>query len=523
MKLTRDTRTGKILDNGTPVMLRGGHYSLFDRDNKPRRGLARPGSNTPFVVNYNGEPCVAQTPPCSPLPAQGAFRARLLTWSAADRWRQLFRSLNASSCNLLRVWVTGGTAVHDVRPWDFPFDLFPFRPVNRNRVWKWQVYHAVERGQWNNEYFERLAAFAEAADRAGVCLQVTLFNYFDLEDDAGSTGFKMWSRSPWNPDLSDNPASDPEWGDKHLVNPPAGSPPRDRHTFFIRPTNRLPRVQRALLNKVVQTLQGRGNIIIEVMNEPRFAPAADLSLFNANVIDRIRDAAPGWAPLISVNASRNPDVPGGFDTEHWRRHSRPGAPGFVPNYERVDLISYHKLTGFDDYPRVAGCENKRFSVPRVDPASIDERIQFHADAQRARPEKKSLMFSTDAARIDALEHFYCDVEHPGRRLDMHVRDGQIDTHLDHAGSGSMEKLALKSDLRNWAYWCFSRGLGPRLGTLHFQNHSEFQRSFYQMFLAWQEATGVTPPQPRPDDDLPPSPPGGGGRPGGPPDGRPRVA
>ncbi len=157
----------------------------------------------------------------------------------------------------------------------------------------------------------------------------------------------------------------------------------------------------------------------------------------------------------------------------------------------MDILSYHGLTGFNNYNGVSGC-GKSLSVPPVDPVSIQARINEHVREQQGRPEKKALMFSTDAARIDALEHLYCDVDRVGQQLDMHVRDGQIDTHLDHNSVQPREQLALKSDLRNWAYWCFTRGLGNNLGLVHLQNHSEFQRSFYQMFAAYQQATGAAP-------------------------------
>ncbi len=492
MKLTRDTRTGKILDNGTPIMLRGGHYDLFIKDNKPGRGLARPSGTTPFVVAYNNAPpCVGEPPKCSPMPAP-QFRAKLLTWSDENSWRQLFGFMRARKCNLLRIWLTAGTRFDTtLLPGEDPFDLTPFIPVKRGREWKWKVFHAVERGQWNNAFFDRLRAFADAADAAGVCLQICLFNYFDLTPDSGTGSFRTWSQSPWNPERSDNPAEAPDWGDDHLVKPPDGSPPSARHGFFIKPTNRLPRVQRALIHKTVQTLAGKGNIIIEVINEPRHTTPASLSLFNSNVYNRIRDVAGDWEPLFSVNASLRPRGGTDFDTDFWREHSTPGTPGFVSNYERVDIISYHGLTGFDDYRGVEGCR-RTFAVPPVDPRSIQDRINRHEAAQQPRAEKKSLMFSTDAARIDDLEHFFCDTEHAGQQLGMHVRDGQIDTRLDHASAQQPPQLALKADLRNWAYWCFSRGLGNNLGKYHLQNHSSFQRSFFQMFTAFQQATGVIP-------------------------------
>jgi hypothetical protein len=472
-------------------MLRGGHYPPFGKYNKARRGLARPNQAVPFTVEYQGAPCVVNPTTCSPLPPP-ALRAKELEWTGDNKWEKLFKTLGDTGCNILRAWVMGGTPVHPPQPGvdpntDPPFDLFPFVPARKDGEWKWKVYHAVEQGVWNTPFFDRLADFAEEADARGVCLQLSLFNYFDLDDDTGSTTFKTWSQSPWNPTKSFNPPDRPNWGNNHLVK---GATPRDRNAFFITPTNALRNVQQALVRKIVTTLKGRGNVIFEVMNEPRLAPYKDMAVFNSEMIGAINAAAGNdWTPLISVNATRPPNDPE-FDTDWWREHSTPGTPDFVPNYDRVDVISYHGMTGFNNFAAVPGC-NRTFSVPPVDPANMQKRITKHKEAQQARPEKKSLLFCTDAARIDALEHKYCDPAHPAQMLDMHVRDGQIDTHYGHTVAEAPGLRALKSDLRNWAYWFTKRAVGGNLGLVHLQNHSGFESSFHKILKGYQEATTPT--------------------------------
>jgi hypothetical protein len=497
LKLNRDKITGKILDDKTPITLRGGHHDLFIKSNKAPRGLARPDEEAAFIVEYTGAPCVGSPPKCLPPPKETRFLAKELVWSDANKWEQLFGVLRDTKCNLLRVWVMSGTPVYPPKPGEVPFDLYPFVPVKVGAQWKWKVSDAVEHDVWNQPFFDRLADFAAKADRRGVCIQLTLFNYSDFEDDTNDKEdtFKTWSQSPWNPALSVNPADDTKWGATHLV---IGATPRARNIFFIKPGNGLRQVQKALLRKIMTTLKGRGNIIFELMNEPRDATDKDVARFNSEMILAIHAVAAdiGWTPLplISVNASRAPSEPQ-FDTDWWREHSTKGRPDFVESYELVDIISYHGMTGFDNFAGVAAC--RRFlSVPRVDPTSMQERINLHKEAQEGRAEKKALMFSTDAARIGAFEHKYCGGTRADHMLSMEVRDGQIDTKYDSKSSDPPEQQAVKSDLRNWAFWYFSHALSPfnnHGGLIHFQNHSNFESSFRKILTGYEEVTDPASP------------------------------
>jgi hypothetical protein len=504
-QLSRNRLSGKILDDGKEIVLRGGHYDLFVADKKPDKGLACPDGNTPFELPYNGAPCPPNRnlPECLRAPTNPRSCAKMLKWSDQTlTWKAFFHHLGTHKINLLRIWLTNGTRVSaDGRE---PQDLYPFVSVERNRVYKWQVHQAVVRGQWNVEYFNRLTTFADAAALAGVNLQICLFNYQDFVNVTDEGNFRAWTHSPWNNDLSDNPAGAPEWGNRHLVNTTDAD--RARQTFFISPTNNLQVVQKAFVKKVVQVLKGRGNIIFEIMNEPRSAHDK-MAVFNSNVINWIREAAGAWRPLISVNASNRPANTVKYDVDWWKEHSTASSTPHVENYDDVDIISYHGLTGYNTL-EVQGC-NQTFNVPPVSPQKIRARQVRHQQVHRQGADRKALMYSTDAVLskpIRVLTHLFCDSQHQGASLEMQVRDGQIITKLGNNSTEPEAMLALKSDLQNWAYWCFIRGLGTRLGTIHFQNHSGFHSTYRLIDLAYQQATAdaaTTTSQDSVEDEEPP--------------------
>jgi hypothetical protein len=523
MNLSRNPATGKILNDPTggtpedrrPIVLRGGHYHLFEKNNTAWRGFARPDNNVPFEVTYNGPPCPTNPAACpTAVPNQ---RAKALTWTGENNWKRLFDTLqNDTNCNLLRVWVMGGTGIYPPTPGEGPFDLYPFVAAKDGGVWKWKVYHAVgvapDKAEWNENFFTRLADFVDEANRRGVCVQLTLFNFFDF-DDVDADRFKAWSASAWNPAMSFDPPGQRGWGLRNLVNPGIDTP-SERNKFFIKQASdsALRTVQTRLVAKIVGSLRNRNNVIFEVMNEPRQASAEELSRFNSDMVAAIDAAAGGsWRPLVSVNASQLPGRPSPegveFDTDWWRANS-----ATVGRFDRVDILSYHALTGYESYAAVQGC-GKSLSVPHTEPFSIPKRVRRHKNTQLA-DDKKALMFSTDAAVITypedgkthTLTHDYCDSQNAGAMISMSARDGQIDTGLDATQFDLLADLtpeaearlendivtrrqtALKSDLGDWAYWCFKLALANN-GLVHFQNHSSFRKAFEKIFEAWRQAGG----------------------------------
>ncbi|MGC2237951.1 MAG: cellulase family glycosylhydrolase [Pyrinomonadaceae bacterium] len=460
INLTRDS-SGRILSNGTPIILRGGHYYIFKDDDRPEKSLVtsspeqplpRPesvGVAVPLRVEYQNKP------PCQ-QPNPDLF-VRQTYWTP-EPW-SVFSYLRQSECNFLRIWLTGGTLVSGDAEAK-PLDLTPFVSVKVGNKWKWKVYDAVVSNIWNEEYFRRLNAFVTAAENAGIVIQISLFNYFDLTDER-SGNFRTWCRSPWNPSMSEHPATIPNWGNDHLVN--AGSAfacseadsdanIAARQKYFLAPNNYLRQVQQALVTKTVKTLLNRTNVIYEIMNEPR-GIAKDRANFCSTVVDWIVSAAGAKRPLISINTSNAND--GVFDIDYWRDKS-------VRNYDRIDAVSYHGMTGFPQTKQKI-CDDR----PNMDAWAVDlKSVQSRFNAHQSRHGSKSLIYCTDAVRLGI--HKFVDTS--GNEYILQIRDGQIYTNYANVNSDPPQVQIKTSDLQNWAFWCFSVSVAYP-GKVHFQNHS----------------------------------------------------
>ena len=387
-----------------------------------------------------------------------------------------------------------------------PNEVYPFKLI----AGKWDIKKAITAPlvpqNWNVAYFTRLKAFADAALAKGVFLQLALFNYYELANDDLRNNNPIWSNSIWDPVRADDPA----WGGNNLVNPPPltesyscsdnGSDAAQgrRNCFFIEPpaASGLRNTQEQFVKKVVRELAERPNIIFEVMNEPHRGSHRTSALFASQVIDWIieagQDLTPGgpaepwtepWRPLISVNASRqgtDAADPDKSDVDWWADpESNPVGDGYVKNYEEVDIISYHGLTS---YPTVKDLPFKCNSAEitgeffRIDRDSIRTRLETF----RARHASKAIMMSTDAVRVKPYKH-----EYPGNETTMDLSDGQITTDLKNLGPSTYDQL-IRSDLENWAYWCFLVAK-TQATAIHFQNHSNFELTYQRIKAAYDAA------------------------------------
>jgi hypothetical protein len=516
MNLTRDS-SGRILSNGVPIVLRGGHYHLFKADGKPERCLVKPvPASNPPVEPLPFRQIYAAKVPCQNDPdGNYIFPVEQKYWSP-EPWNIFTHMSTTFKCNFLRVWLMNGSAVKQVDGDLKPLDLTPFVLKKDNGMWKWRVYDAVVNGIWNEEYFRKLKAFVTAAENAGVVVQISLFNYYDLTQWNDGADFKAWCRSPWNKDLSINPPGMPNWGEENLVkaggkfacsttktliNDPAEAA---RKLFFLKSTNSgLWKVQKALVEKTVETLIDRTNVIYEVMNEPHVPDQEVSARFNSKVIGWILGALHGRRrPLISVNASAH-DNADDFDVDFWRNSLT--TPNPIPHYGEIDAISYHGLTGFREMLHQTVCGKNEQSLPPVNKESIKARYDKH----RIKHKAISLIYCTDAVQIKALKHTFKKHLDPQTIYELEVRDGQIFTGfpnsgLDPAGRPYTPAESRKmSDLQNWAYWCFSSG-AQKEGTAHFQNHSFNQITFHRINDAFIDAKraplNITAVEPTDTDD-----------------------
>lgn len=462
MHLKRDA--GRIVDgnnNNKPIILVGGHYYLFQKDGQGDYGLNIGGEdqNTPVIWyprqgETTFEPCQRDRNTKSATP---------LLW--ASDFQLLFTRMRENRNNLLRIFLTNSYVADD---------LFPYNKVGD----KLAIQDAVQNGNWNEAFFSRLLSFAQMANSYGIALQLSVFNFFD---------FAAWQLSPWNPTRAIDIT--PGWSTQHLV--PAGDSPARRCGSFMDVTNtKLTLVKQAFINKLVNTLRDQGNIIFELMNEPRGPQGTQASYqakFLSHVAGLLIAAFGSWRPLLSVNAFPpmpldRSDINTVLGIDAWL-----AGKATMPHYDDIDLLSYHGLSGMGA-PETT-CGNAGVPFPFVDNDSIGQRTQRHF----SKFPDKAMIYSTDGALV--FEHQFIGGK-------MSIRDGQIWNSLknDTAGVPSFNQRH-HSDLGNWAYWCLRQAFANP-GRCHFQNHSSYNRSILYIQDSYAKAQGsgtdITPPFAPPD-------------------------
>ncbi len=458
---------GKLLLNGAPVVLRGGGYDVFFDPGESPEAIGkppRPGRFKAHVVDEfaaPGTPRQTQRDKTEDVVQEGWIEGR-------NEFTAFFAAMRSTRCNFVRVFLTGGTMVRGGKP----VTHSPFVRTNVAGGVRYDVRGAVESGKWNEAFFTRLTAFVRQADAAGVVVQLSLFNYYDLVPDPVDSAVKTWSFSPWNVRNS----LDAAWAAGHLIPHATGSGARQRE-FVTPPSGRRTRlVQQKLIGRVMQAVAGYRNVVLEVMNEPhqvtRPADPARVAEFDSFVTRTIVGHRPvtGSQAMISVNASfvlpEVGDPPGDSDVDVWAGRRD------LAGYDDVDMVSYHGLTamGVKDLGGV--------HAPRVDAAAVDARADLHGAFHSA----KALLFSTDAVLVRQFEHTYAS------GASMNVRDGQI---RPVPGGTTLEAQLLRSRVYHWARRCFDRGRGAELGRLHFHNHTTFRMQLQQISVAARDA-GVQP-------------------------------
>lgn len=440
--ITRNRAQGKLLLNGAPATLRGGSYNLFLTPGASEEAIVRQGTQDPILVHYRG------TDPCQDA-ANKAIPAALATWGeSGNTFPEFFGAMQANRCNFVRVFLTGGSIPGRT--------LLPFNVTPEG---KYDVRGAVLNGRWNEAFFTRLRAFVAAADAAGVVVQLSLFNYFDLEND-DSGALRKWERTPWRAANS----ADAAWASTHLIPELARE---DRWRFFVTPPagHGLRAVQQELIGRTIKAVAGLNNVILEVMNEPHATQdinrVVEFDSYMTGLIAQYRRTL-GSAALVSINASYV-RFQGPSDVDVWRTSGR-------PHFAEVDLVSYHGLTGFPARAGVPTCDGALINAPRVDQAAVAERTRLHFAAHPDKP----LMFSTDAVFINKYLHTY-----NGGRLDMHVRDGQIIVSPVSAEDPDPNAELKRTRVLHWASKCLAVAR-ERPGQAHFHNHSTSRQSLVQI-------------------------------------------
>ena len=471
MLLTR-TSDGRILDSGSEIVLRGAHCHTFSKVAGDRALLQNVQE---FYVTF--PTADAQANGCSNTVVEAGLS--IGNWGDVNNFLDRLRS---AECNLTRVFLTNGV---EFDPTKRPAEVTTLHPFAR-RNGRWQVAAAIRdrvEAAWSAPFFTALKDFVRAADQRGIAVQLCLFSHHDFFDTDEPT-FKYWPASFWNA----NNADDTSWADNNLIPTSTGTNPSNLNKAFMEVGNyRRMAVQRAYVERVLGAVAGSGNVILELMNEPRVG-LDDGQRFMANWLSLVTGWIKEWLqnngtsprPLISANASypKNgelPATPGDYppsDLDFW-------AISGIAHYGSIDIVTYHGLTGVG--PASSPCG----SAPQTDVATLRARIARH----KSQHPQKALMLSTDAVRTGTQIFRLPN----GATFEAQRRDGVVRTTVDYGAVLSREEQLTRFDLDNWAYHCFQEGLRPGdRGRIHFQNHSTFERSFSAIRCAWRAASGAPP-------------------------------
>jgi len=444
--ITRNRTTGVLSINGAPAVLRGGAYDLFYGPKNSTKSLAYAGTENPVQLEYPIG--------CNPCQKYTDVLVHYSNWQeGANAFVDLFSTMQAYHCNFLRVFLSGGV----VRNASGLVSMTPFNSTLVNNRIMYDVRGAALSGQWNTAYFDRLTAFIAAADAAGVVVQLSLFNYYDIAKDSGNVGDSVlqWTASPWN---EANCLNGGTWAAQHLI--PKDKSVEDRQRFFVKPDNELRAVQQEYIGRVIQAIGSHKNVVLELMNEPHntqdLANVADFDSYMTKLIILYRRNL-GVQALISINAT---PLGGMNDMQVWKRSG-------LPNFAEPDIVSYHALTMLPNNTDFNACGAMHVSVERVDPDAIDTRANEHA---RTTPDK-ALLYSTDAVKSTPFIHSYCK-----GAFEMRLRDGQIICGPENDG---LEAQLLRTYVYHWAKNCLYGNAedASAKGRFHFHNHSSFSLGF----------------------------------------------
>lgn len=439
--ITRNRTNGILSLNGTPTALRGCAYDLFYDPKNSTQTLAYANSTDPVKIQYPTG--------CNPCQNDFNVQAHYVAWpEGANAFPEFFSAMQAYHCNFVRVFLSGGA----IRRAGTLVSMTPFNTTLVGNRFMYDVRGAALGGNWNAAYFDRLTAFVAAADAAGVVVQLSLFNYYDMADDSGDPAapVSQWTVSPWN---ATNCLNGGTWAAQHLI--PSNLNFGDRQRFFVTPTNELRAVQQEYIGRVIQSIGQHKNVVLELMNEPHattdLGALAEFDSYMTKLIILYRRNL-GVQALLSINAT---PLGGMTDLQIWKRNG-------LPNFAEPDIVSYHGLTMLPPNTDFSACGKTHVSAERVDSAAIDLRAKEHA---RDTPDK-ALLYSTDAVKSGAFRHVYNN-----NAFEMTLRDGQIICEPENA---SLEAELLRTYVYHWAKKCLGYDLGMGKGRYHFHNHSTFR-------------------------------------------------
>lgn len=171
----------------------------------------------------------------------------------------LFDEMNQRGTNFWRVWYYGSTGRAGAE-----INKPPAYPLPWARTGPGTALDGLPKfdlTKFNSEYFDRLYTMARKAKDKNIILGVMLFDVYAFVPDTSDRGGSFFDGNPFHPKNNING-----------VNSDLNNNGYGIDGFFISPTNKILNIQKAYVEKVIDTLNEFDNIIFEITNETTAAP-----------------------------------------------------------------------------------------------------------------------------------------------------------------------------------------------------------------------------------------------------------
>ena len=206
-----------------------GIFAAFPASHSSAWETIRVYPGNPYIFEFRGQPTVLRTFGESYSSVINANRAYIPYLDVLKR----------DGMNVTRVWCLGFPPDFAASPADF-LQPWPRTTSNGNAL---DGYGKWDFSAWNEDFFTRLKAFAQAASDRGVVVEFTLFSVF--------YGNTEWQAGPFHPSNNVQGYGPNNWNDSlRLVD--VG----------------LVAAQKAAVRRIVRELNGFDNVYFEIMNEP---------------------------------------------------------------------------------------------------------------------------------------------------------------------------------------------------------------------------------------------------------------
>lgn len=318
----------------------------------------------------------------------------------------MMRVLSERRNNFFRHWTTNyylfNPAVTPSTPTGEP-------PRKRYSPFKWAALSKWELSDYNLDYFTRLRSMITAAARAGIVVQITIF---DRTGMAG--GADRWPFNPWNANnnrndlIKDAPAGVPKFYDRNIQGVVRTREPLEPRTgtggIEVNPIS-LGELQDNFVRQVVVNTREFRNVVYEIMNEPMEGTPATRAEWANTIVGLIHSLTQGKRLIFYNDHSGSMLNPAtrGQDVNHWKT-----IPAARSHYSRFHGVIFHGDPNTID-PANANTSGWTFEADKViqvssdafDEAKRDDKLWTRATTLKAF--ERHLIYQAESINTNAAD------------------------------------------------------------------------------------------------------------------------